>query len=160
MNHEFFLLQSPKAERELSDDEMFEKIFSSKIDRMENMDEINQNDLYFLKRESSKNIEKENIKKESNESEGMNTVLLIDDYDAIFNQLDGNQNMNETEQKIEKIQNTINETDKYCKIINNIYLKNMKIQQQPNMDNIQWNDNIIKPNNENPKYSYIDIDNN
>ena len=26
---------------------------------------------------------------------------------------------NETEQKIEKIQNTINETDKYCKIINN-----------------------------------------
>jgi hypothetical protein len=110
MNHEFFLLQSPKAERELSDDEMFEKIFSSKIDRMENMDEINQNDLYFLKRESSKNIEKENIKKESNESEGMNTVLLIDDYDAIFNQLDGNQNMNETEQKI----NTKNENVEDC----------------------------------------------
>jgi hypothetical protein len=64
-----------------------------------------------------------------------------------------------TEKIIEKIQNTINETDKYCKIINNIYLKNMKIQQQPNMDNIQWNDNIIKPSNENPKYSYIDIDN-
>ena len=58
---------------------------------------------------------------------------------------------NETEQKIEKILSTINETDKYCKIINNIYLKNMKIQQPPNMDNIQWNDNIIKPNNENSK---------
>jgi len=67
---------------------------------------------------------------------------------------------NETEQKIEKIQNTINETDKYCKMINNIYLKNMKIQQPPNMDNIQFNDNIIKPSNENQKFSYIDIDKN
>jgi len=99
MNHEFFMPQSPKAERELSDNEIFEKIFSSKIDRVEKMDEINQNDLYFIKRESSKNIEKESIKKESNENEGMNTVLLIDDYDAIFNQLEGNQNMNEIEQK-------------------------------------------------------------
>lgn len=40
----------------------------------------------------------------------MNTVLLIDDYDAIFNQLDGNQNMNETEQKI----NTKNENVEDC----------------------------------------------
>ena len=100
MNHELFMLQSPKAERELSDDEIFEKIFSSKIDRIENMDEINQNDLYFLKKDSSKNLEKESIKKESNENEGMNTVLLIDDYDVIFNQLEGNQNMNSIEQKI------------------------------------------------------------
>ena len=100
MNHELFMLQSPKAERELSDDEIFEKIFSSKIDRIENMDEINQNDLYFLKKDSSKNLEKESIKKESYENEGMNTVLLIDDYDVIFNQLEGNQNMNSIEQKI------------------------------------------------------------
>jgi hypothetical protein len=94
------MMQSPKSERELSDDEIFEKIFSSKIDRIENMDEINQNDLYFLKKDSSKNIEKESIKKESYENEGMNTVLLIDDYDVIFNQLEGNQNMNSIEQKI------------------------------------------------------------
>ena len=100
MNHEFFMLQSPKAERELSDDEIFEKIFSSKIDKIESMNEINQNDLYFIKKDSSKNLEKENIKKESNENEGMNTVLLIDDYEAIFSQLEGNQNMNEIEQKI------------------------------------------------------------
>ena len=97
MNHEFFMLQSPKAERELSDDEMLEKIFSSKIDRIESMDEINQDDLYFTKRKSSKNLEKESIKKKSNENEGMNTVLLIDDYDLIFSQLEGNQNMNEIE---------------------------------------------------------------
>ena len=99
MNHEFFMMQSPKSERELSDDEIFEKIFSSKIDRIESMDEINQNDLYFIKKDSSKNIEKESIKKESYENEGMNTVLLIDDYDIIFNQLEGNQNLNSFEQK-------------------------------------------------------------
>ena len=106
MNHEFFILQSPKQEREISEEEMFEKIFSSKIDKMDNMDEINQNDLYFIKKESSKNQEKEDIKRETIENEGMNTLLLIDDYDVIFNQLDGNQNTNEIEQKIStKIEN-------------------------------------------------------
>ena len=67
---------------------------------------------------------------------------------------------NETEQKIEKIKKTINETNKYCKEINDIYLKNMKIQQQPNNEEIEWNDKIIKPNNDKAKSSYIDIDNN
>ena len=67
---------------------------------------------------------------------------------------------NETENKIEKIKKTINETNKYCKEINDIYLKNMKIEQKPNMDNIQWSNQIIKPSNEEGKSSYIDIDNN
>ena len=35
----------------------------------------------------------------------------------------------------------------------------MKIQRESN-ENIQWNSQIIKPNNENGKSSYIDIDNN
>ena len=67
---------------------------------------------------------------------------------------------NETEQKIEKIKKTINETNKYCKEINDIYLKNMKIQPQANIEDIQWNENTIKPNNDKAKSSYIDIDNN
>ena len=67
---------------------------------------------------------------------------------------------NETENKIEKIKKTISETNKYCKEINDIYLKNMKIEQKPNMDNIQWSNQIIKPSNEEGKSSYIDIDNN
>ena len=99
MNHEFYILQSPKSEKEVSEEEIFEKIFSTKIDRIENMDEINQNELYFINRDLSKNEEKDNIKKEYNENEGTNTVLLIDDYDIIFNQLERNQNMNEIEHK-------------------------------------------------------------
>jgi len=67
---------------------------------------------------------------------------------------------NETEKKIEKIKKTISETNKYCKEINDIYLKNMKIEPKPNMDDIQWNNQIIKPSNEEGKSSYIDIDNN
>ena len=68
---------------------------------------------------------------------------------------------NETEQKIEQIKKAISETEKYCKEINNIYLKNMKIQQQSNINNIQWDDNnIIRPNNDQPKSTYIDIENN
>ena len=41
-----------------------------------------------------------------------------------------------------------------------LYLKNMKIQQQVNPNEIQWNDKVIKPNNEGSKTNYIDIDNN
>jgi hypothetical protein len=67
---------------------------------------------------------------------------------------------NETELKIEKIKKDISETERYCKEINNIYLKNMKIQQQVNPNEIQWNDKVIKPNNEGSKTNYIDIDNN
>ena len=36
----------------------------------------------------------------------------------------------------------------------------MKIQQQVNPNEIQWNDKVIKPNNEGSKTNYIDIDNN
>ena len=67
---------------------------------------------------------------------------------------------NETELKIDKIKKVITETNKYCKEINDIYLKNMKIEPQQDDNNIQWNSQIIKPNNEQGKSSFIDIDNN
>ena len=68
---------------------------------------------------------------------------------------------NETELKIEKITKTINETNKYCKEINEIYSKNMKIEPQPNMDNIQWSSKIMNnQNNEQRGSSFIDVDNN
>ena len=66
----------------------------------------------------------------------------------------------ETEQKIEKIKKDLSETERFCKEINNIYLKNMKIQQQPNPNNIIFNDNVIRADNNAPKENYIDIDNN
>ena len=67
---------------------------------------------------------------------------------------------NEVEKKIEKIKKTISETNKYCKEMNDIYLKNMNIEPKSNMDNIQWNSQIIKPSNEEGRSSYIDLDNN
>ena len=68
---------------------------------------------------------------------------------------------NETELKIEKITKTINETNKYCQEINEIYSKNMKIEPQPNMDNIQWSSKIMNnQNNEQRGSSFIDVDNN
>ena len=67
---------------------------------------------------------------------------------------------NETEQKIEKIKKEISETDRFCKEINNIYLKNKKIQQQPNQNNILSNYKVIKPSTDASKTNYIDIDNN
>ena len=66
----------------------------------------------------------------------------------------------ETELGIDKIKKAISETNKYCKEINEIYLKNMKIESQPNIENIKWNSQIIQPNIEQGKSSYIDIDNN
>ena len=66
----------------------------------------------------------------------------------------------ETEQKIEKIIKDISETERYCKEINNIYLKNRKIQQQPNQNNIQLNERILKPTTDVSNTNYIDIENN
>ena len=67
---------------------------------------------------------------------------------------------NETEQKIEKIKKDLSETNRFCKEINNIYLKNKKIQQQPNQNNILSNYKVIKPSTGASKTNYIDIDNN
>lgn len=67
---------------------------------------------------------------------------------------------NETEQKIEKIKKDLSETNRFCKEINNIYLKNKKIQQQSNQNNILSNYKVIKPSTDASKTNYIDIDNN
>ena len=67
---------------------------------------------------------------------------------------------NETEQKIEKIKKDISETERFCKEINNIYLKNKKIEQQTNQNNISTNYKVLKPNNDASKTNYIDIENN
>ena len=49
----------------------------------------------------------------------------------------------ETELKIKQIKKDLSETDRFCKEINHIYLKNKKIQLQPNPNN-----NDIGNNNE------------
>ena len=66
----------------------------------------------------------------------------------------------ETELKIEQIKKDLSENDRFCKEINNIYLKNMKIQQQPNSSNIISNYKNIKPSTDTSKAKNIDINNN
>ena len=109
-----------------------------------------------MQEEYSAQIEIPEIDNESNVGAVINAKILLywSDYQYYVDK------KNETEQKIEKIKKTINETNKYCKEINDIYLKNMKIQPQANIEDIQWNENTIKPNNDKAKSSYIDIDNN
>lgn len=63
-----------------------------------------------------------------------------------------------SEQKIKKIEEAINKTNKYLKEINDIYRKNMGNDKQ-NYD-VEWNDEVIRPKNEDNKSSLIDIDNN
>ena len=108
-----------------------------------------------LQEEYSAQIEIPENNDQNNVGEIINAKILFywSDYQYY------NDKKNETESKIEKIKKTITDTNKYCKEINDVYLKNMKIQRESN-ENIQWNSQIIKPNNENGKSSYIDIDNN
>ena len=108
-----------------------------------------------MQEEYSAQIDIPEINNENNVGAVINAKILLywSDYQYFIDK------KNETEQKIEKIKKTINETNKYYKEINDIYLKNMKIQAQQNIE-IQWNENIIRPNNNKEKSSYIDIDNN
>lgn len=63
-----------------------------------------------------------------------------------------------SEQKIRKIEEAITKTNKYLKEINDIYQKNIKLENQKL--EVEWNDEIIRPKIEENKASLIDIDNN
>ena len=108
-----------------------------------------------MQEEYSAQIEIPEVNNESQVGAVINAKILLywSDYQYFVDK------KNETELKIEKIKKTISETNKYCKEINDIYLKNMKIEPQTNLDNIQWSSQI-KPNNEQRKSSFIDVDNN
>ena len=64
-----------------------------------------------------------------------------------------------SEQKIKKLEDAINKSSKYLKELNEIYNKNNRNQNLGNNE-IQWNNEIIKPKEEKNKSDYIDIDNN
>jgi len=40
MNYEYFIPESPKPEREVTEEEIFNNIFPSKLEKIENLDEI------------------------------------------------------------------------------------------------------------------------
>ena len=62
-----------------------------------------------------------------------------------------------TENKINKLQKAILETNKYLKDIDSIYKKNMKIE-QPSMENIQWNSQIMVPSNAGTNRNFSNYD--
>ena len=64
-----------------------------------------------------------------------------------------------SEQKIKKLEDAINKSNKYLKELNEIYNKNNRKQNSGNNE-IQWNNEIIKPKEEKNKSDYIDIDKN
>ena len=84
-----FMLESPKEKYEISEEELFQIIFHSKIEKIENFDEINMQKLYYLNNQSS---QKAKIKNNSTKKEeALNEILLIDDYEAVFNKLESNE---------------------------------------------------------------------
>ena len=86
---DFFMLESPKEKYEISEEELFQNIFPSKIEKIENFDEINMQKLYFLNNQSS---QKAKIKNNSTRNEeALNEILLVDDYEAVFNKLESNE---------------------------------------------------------------------
>ena len=99
MEYQYFIQESPKSEKELTEEEIYKCIFPPKLETIENLNEMNLETLYFINNSSSKN---ENIKKESAQNEVMNTLLLIDDYEAVFNQLEENPNENMNEKEWDK----------------------------------------------------------
>ena len=105
MNYEYFIPESPKTEREITEEEILESIFPSKLENIENFDEINIESCYYINNPKSQISDTKN---ESVQNEAMNAILLIDDYDAVFNKLEGNLNQNEIEQENE-LKNNYNE---------------------------------------------------
>ena len=89
MQDECFIPESPKEKMETNEEEIFRKIFPLKYEKIENLDDINIDKLYCLNDSES---QKNSIKIISTENEeSSNTILLIDDYEAVFNQLQSNQ---------------------------------------------------------------------
>ena len=92
---DFFIPESPKEnhEKDISEEELFHNIFSFKQQKQEHFDELNMNKLYFL---NNPNIQKAKIKNENqDDKEALNEILLIDDYEAVFNILESNENKQE-----------------------------------------------------------------
>ena len=97
MQYEYFIPESPKEKMVTDEEEILRNIFPLKYEKIENLDDINIDRVYCLNDSES---QKNTIKIISNENEeSSNTILLIDDYEAVFNQL-------------QSIQENINNKDK------------------------------------------------
>lgn len=115
MNTEFFIPQSPDNgynHEGLTEEEMYQNIFSLKLETKENINGTDLDNLYYINNNSKKNqiTKKESTRKEDD----LNAILLIDDYDLIFNKLEANKKEEEERNEV-KVQN-LNEN---CKMEDN-----------------------------------------
>lgn len=112
---EFFIPQSPDngySNEGLTEEELYQNIFSLKLETKEITNGNDLDNLYYLNN-NSKKIQNQNkiTKKESIQKEDdLNAILLIDDYDLIFNKLETNKKEEEERNEI-NVQN-INENYK------------------------------------------------
>ena len=98
MQYEYFIPESPKEKMETNEEEILRKIFPLKYEKIEKLDDISIDKLYCINDSESQKNSMKIISTENEESS--NTILLIDDYEAVFNQLQSNQeDVNEKENK-------------------------------------------------------------
>ena len=167
MEYQYFIQESPKSEKELTEEEIYKCIFPPKLETIENLNEMNLETLYFINNSSSKN---ENIKNESAQNEVMNTILLTDDYEAVFNQLEENPNENMNEKDWDKnsflensnmtydinyekedfslpffVKNIVSENKFFCPINNENLELFVNVNESNKKEEIQEVDNFQKP---------------
>ena len=90
MNEEYFMSQSPNDRSSvgfLSEEEIYNNVFSLKFKDEEDLSQSIYDNLYCLNDKSCKMERKSN-----NNNDEFNKILLIDDYDMVFNKLKINQN--------------------------------------------------------------------
>ena len=113
MNSEFFIPQSPNndySNEGLSEEELYQNIFSLKLEVKENINGNDLDNLYYLNINSKKSQNQINQKEPTQKEDDPNAILLIDDYDLIFNKLETNKKEEEDKNEV-KVQN-INENYK------------------------------------------------
>ena len=97
MQHECFILESPKGNTEvISEEEMLQVICPLKFENCENYDDINLDKVYYLNNSLPKNAQIDNETKQNKEA--LNAVLLTDDYEAVFNKLESNNEIKDNQE--------------------------------------------------------------
>ena len=155
---DFFIPESPKENTDMQEEELFKNIFPSKIEKMENFDEINMQKLYFL---NIHNQQKPKIKNDSQKNEeALNEILLIDDFEAVFNKLEANENEQGNEDSFFHNENYEKEDYNMPSFVKNVVRENkcfypMKIENDELIINVEEtnkkNKNKNKYKNENLK---------
>ncbi len=90
MQNECFIPESPKETQEyISEEEMFKFMCPLTFENFEKHEEINLDKVYCLNSPKNKNAQLESESRKNKEA--LNAVLLIDDYEAVFNKLESNE---------------------------------------------------------------------